>query len=679
MTWWGTHAAAVPALGDAPTPPASDERAPVREANRDAGGAAGTWTEPPSTLGGGRYQLEWLIGRGASSEVFHGHDTLLKRPVAIKLFPTESDGHEAQRRWREVHTLAALNHPRLVSLYDVGDHHGRMFIVLQLVEGGNLSDRLAGGPLTPRLTVRLGGAVAAGLAHIHDRGLIHRDLKPANILLDRAGLPCLTDFGLATPAGAPALTDAGLILGTPAYLAPEQVRGAPLGPPADVYALGLVLLECLTGQRQYPGDPATAAIARLEHPPHIPDQLPEAVTTALRAMTHPQADRRPAATELTTYFAALQGSLPADRRQPVPTTTTAARPDQPQRARPPLDSTTNRASPTGTSLPRDRPARRPAALPPRRPRTAANAAAALILLLAVGGGVAATHAAHTPTGPTASIAVAAAPPAAPQPEPRPGPRAAPATAPADRAGLQPAAPFVSQLVSDDREAAGAGPHDTAASIVEPVAATRPDHPPRRNGAQPEPHTSTRAPAPTTSPTASRSARPSASNSPGSRTTPTKPPDEESSPRDASDSSSRRSSTSGRHHQPGTVATSNSTTPAESRPAQRRELRLNAIGELLPRDPAPRRTRTTTTPQPRGVSSSGSSPEPPVHDSAGGGGAPRAAGPASSDSPHTLPAGQQHPARDLVYSAPNRDRPDQSADRSNRLVQETTPRATAAAL
>ncbi len=637
MTWWGIHAAAVPALGDATTPPASDERAPVREANRDAGGGAGTGPEPPSTLGGGRYQLEWLIGRGASSEVFHGQDTLLKRPVAIKLFPPESDGHEAQWRWREVHTLAALNHPRLVSLYDVGDHHGRMFIVLQLVEGRNLSDRLAGGPLSPRLTVRLGGGVAAGLAHIHDRGLIHRDLKPANILLDRAGLPCLTDFGLATPAGAPALTDAGLILGTPAYLAPEQVRGAPLGPPADVYALGLVLLECLTGQRQYPGAPATAAVARLEHPPHIPDQLPEAVTTALRAMTHPQADRRPAATELTTYFAALQGSLPADRPQPVPTTTTAARPDQPQRARPSLDGTSNRASAPGPSGPRDRPARRPAALPPRRPRIAANAAAALILLLAVGGGVAATHAAHTPAGSTASVAVAAAPPAAPQPEPRPRQRPEPATAPANRAGGEPhpAAPHVPPLVSNDRDAAAAGPHDTAGGVLEPVAATRPDLPPRR--AQSEPRTSTRAPAPTTSPTAIKSTKPSPSN--------------------------------------------NSTAPEKSRPPQRPELRAVAIDERLPSHSATSTTRSPLTTRTIGVGSSGSSPESRVHESAGGGGAPRAGGPAGSATTRTSspPTSSAHPARNPVYSGPERDRPGHSAALSNQSVQQMTARATATAL
>jgi serine/threonine protein kinase len=258
----------------------------------------------PGALGGGRYRLGSLIGRGASSEVFRGRDMLLGRAVAIKLFPAGSAESEDQRRWREIRTLAGLNHPRLVSVYDVGAHLGRMYFVLQLVEGTNLSVRLTLGPLTLSRTLRLGSGVAAGLGHVHRHGVVHRDLKPANILLDRDDRPFLTDFGSATWLGAGAPPRTG-------------VSGQPIEPATDVYALGLILLECLSGRREYPGDPASAAAARLDRPPDIPSELPEPVATTLRAMTHPEAARRPDAAHLARHFAALRDSATDDDPPPA--------------------------------------------------------------------------------------------------------------------------------------------------------------------------------------------------------------------------------------------------------------------------------------------------------------------------------------------------------------------------
>lgn len=362
----------------------------------DFGEREPVWGEPvPATVGAGRYRLGSLIGRGGSSEVFRARDALLGRAVAIKLFPAGSAGSGELRRWREVRTLAGLAHPRLVAVYDVGVHHGRAFFVMELIEGQNLTERLAAaGPLTLGQTLRLGGGLAGGLGYVHRHGVTHRDLKPANVLLDRADRPYLTDFGIATWIGAAALTGDGLILGTPAYLAPEQVRGQQIGPAADVYSLGLVLLECLTGRREYPGaDVAAAATARLERHPAVPADLPDPVIKALHAMTHPQPSHRPDAQELVGYFAALLGSE-APR--------TLSRPGA-------LGPALGSGPAAGHTGPRPAP-RGPVTRGPagrtRRRRGALTAAAGLALVLAASTGVAAAHTERPAAGPTIGALVA---------------------------------------------------------------------------------------------------------------------------------------------------------------------------------------------------------------------------------------------------------------------------------
>jgi hypothetical protein len=203
----------------------------------------------------------------------------------------------AQRRFGdEARTLARLSHPGLVAILDAGIEDDRPYLVMPLLGGGSLQSLLYSGPLTPVEVVAAGSRLAGALAHVHERGVVHRDLKPSNILLDREGEPYLADFGVALMAGGPRRTRSNEIVGTPSYLAPEQVLGNPVGPPADIYGLGLVLLECLTGRMEYPsGNNVAAAVARLHRSPRIPPSLPPGLGGLLAAMTETDAFTRPSA------------------------------------------------------------------------------------------------------------------------------------------------------------------------------------------------------------------------------------------------------------------------------------------------------------------------------------------------------------------------------------------------
>ncbi|MCE6997316.1 serine/threonine protein kinase [Saccharothrix sp. S26] len=252
---------------------------------------------PGGELVAGRYALVGPLGAGGMAEVHRAWDVDLRRPVAVKVFRLGDDVDAVRRFELEARTLAGLSHPGVVSLYDVGRHGGKPFMVLQLVEGPTLRARVERGALTVTEVRRVGAAVAESLAYVHHQGVVHRDLKPSNILLDRAGAPYLVDFGLARSAVASGLTRTGHVPGTAAYLAPEQVRGEEVGPAADVYALGLVLLECLTGRREYRGGQVDAAIARLHRPPTVPEDLPADLARLVRLMTSLTARRRPTARE----------------------------------------------------------------------------------------------------------------------------------------------------------------------------------------------------------------------------------------------------------------------------------------------------------------------------------------------------------------------------------------------
>ena len=208
---------------------------------------------PDTRLLANRYRVGELLGSGGMAEVRRGRDTLLARDVAIKLFQPGHDPADAQRFDNEIRTLARLSHPGLVAVYDADPDGETPYMVLELVEGRTLRGRLADGPMSVEDVRRLGAALADALAHVHAHGFVHRDVKPSNILLGADDVPRLADFGLARLTDSARLTRADQVVGTAAYLAPEQVRGAEITPAVDVYALGLVLLECLTGRREYEG------------------------------------------------------------------------------------------------------------------------------------------------------------------------------------------------------------------------------------------------------------------------------------------------------------------------------------------------------------------------------------------------------------------------------------------
>jgi serine/threonine protein kinase len=188
----------------------------------------------------------------------------------------------------------------VIGLRHAGQHEGRPVLVTDLVDGPTLAEEIGRGPLDPERVRRLAVELAGALAHIHASGLVHRDLKPANVLIGEDGRPRLADFGIAKAADADGAMETlpGTIVGTAAFLAPEQAQGLRVGPPADVYALGLVLLEALTGRREFPGTAAESAPARLHRDPVVPDGVPGALGDVLRAMTAAAPAERPTATEV---------------------------------------------------------------------------------------------------------------------------------------------------------------------------------------------------------------------------------------------------------------------------------------------------------------------------------------------------------------------------------------------
>ena len=262
-----------------------------------------------AVLLGGRYRLGEMIGRGGMASVYTAKDTNLGRDVALKLFaPQSADADELRRQEAEIELLATLNHPSLVTLFDAGTdtripEEPRPFLTMELVDGQDLRARIRHSQLPLAEIAVIGAGVSDALAYVHSLGIIHRDIKPANILLVpvRPGEPLrpkLTDFGIARIMDGTRLTATGTMVGTAAYLSPEQSRGADLGPASDIYSLGLVLLECIKGEVEYPGSAVESAVARLHRAPGIPDSVPAEWANLIRSMTALDPLDRPSAADL---------------------------------------------------------------------------------------------------------------------------------------------------------------------------------------------------------------------------------------------------------------------------------------------------------------------------------------------------------------------------------------------
>jgi eukaryotic-like serine/threonine-protein kinase len=243
----------------------------------------------------GRYRLEELQGRGPMSEVWRAHDGTLDRTVALKMLSPTAD---LERFRREAQAVAGLAHENVMRVFDYGEDESGPFMALEWLPNGTLEDRLAQGPLPPDQTRRLALGIAAGLAHLHSRGLVHRDLKPANVLFDEEERPKLGDFGLARRATGPGtLTEAGTVLGTAAYISPEQAGGEPAGPASDVYSFGVILFRMLTGALPFTADEAIALIDmhRRTPPPAVetlqPDAPPELAALTAAALRKDPAER----------------------------------------------------------------------------------------------------------------------------------------------------------------------------------------------------------------------------------------------------------------------------------------------------------------------------------------------------------------------------------------------------
>jgi serine/threonine protein kinase len=264
------------------------------------------------SVGSGRYVLGDLLGSGGMAEVYRAVDQTLGRQVAVKLLRDRApDPTDRARFVAEARTLARLNHPNLVTILDAGTTDEHPFLVLELVVGASLSEHLR--TVGPRLPIdevaELGASIASGLAHCHAAGIVHRDVKPGNILLGSDGRALLTDFGISRLLdGSMHHTQTGLTIGTASYLAPEQVRGAEITPAVDMYALGLVLLEAITGRREYSGTPVEAALARLHRRPVIPTDIPADLAEALAALTQTDPTLRLDALDAAVALAALSSA-----------------------------------------------------------------------------------------------------------------------------------------------------------------------------------------------------------------------------------------------------------------------------------------------------------------------------------------------------------------------------------
>jgi serine/threonine protein kinase len=279
----------------------------------------------PAPVVADRYLLHRVLGQGGAAVVHEATDLRLERRVAVKVLRDPSrDEAERHRFVAEARLLGGLSHPHLVRVLDAGVDRRVPYLVLELVPGRTLAELMGdpgGRTIPPVRLAQLGAQVAQALAHVHAAGIVHRDVKPGNVLVTNDGEAKLADFGIARLVDDPShCTRTGHLVGTVAYVAPEQVAGERATPAVDIYAWGLVLLEALTGARAYAGTSVESALARLSRPPDIPASLPPGWRSLLVAMTARDPQRRPTADQVADRLRALaspppprSGSSPSSR------------------------------------------------------------------------------------------------------------------------------------------------------------------------------------------------------------------------------------------------------------------------------------------------------------------------------------------------------------------------------
>jgi len=227
----------------------------------------------------GPYEIVAPLGAGGMGEVYRAHDTRLKRDVAIKVLPTNvaASPERLGRFEREARTVAGLNHPNIVVLHSIEEIGGTRFLTMELVDGHSLRDAVTPGGLPAGRVIELGIAMADALAAAHEKGVVHRDLKPANVMFREDGTIALVDFGSARRDADPvAKTLAGVVIGTPYYLSPEQALGGTADERSDLYSVGVMLYELLTGQRMYAAG-SLVALFEMHKTAPIP-KLPESLS-----------------------------------------------------------------------------------------------------------------------------------------------------------------------------------------------------------------------------------------------------------------------------------------------------------------------------------------------------------------------------------------------------------------
>jgi serine/threonine protein kinase/Tol biopolymer transport system component len=286
-------------LAEGPKAESFLEKAALREIAHEfaetAGSASSCWTGRRV----GNYQFSSLLGVGGMGEVYRAHDTKLKRDVAIKILPDDAslDSDRVSRFQREAEVLASVNHPNIAAIYDLEEAGGSFFLVLELVEGETLAERLKGGPIPLDEGLQIAAQILDALTAAHERGIIHRDLKPANIKRTPEGKVKVLDFGLAKafavesvdppPANTLRLEPSstpGMILGTTAYMSPEQASGTAVDRRTDIFAFGAVLYEMLTGQRAFPGETAGAILAAVIRAEPDWGKLPASTPAGIRRL-----------------------------------------------------------------------------------------------------------------------------------------------------------------------------------------------------------------------------------------------------------------------------------------------------------------------------------------------------------------------------------------------------------